>query len=252
LAVSPTPIEAQPREIAYPSAQALGEFHFQRNDRPTFARLNTGNHEHNQNIPMYTFQSGRSPISPMISEISPATSVGSHHLAAPGVNNKNRNTKKEPCPRPAAKRMRDTRDREGKTLKDLEDELEFEGRLGGAKRLNANNKDESGRRFSRADILEAEYESRRQYTGRNKDLLQVLQKVNTCTSPTSFAEIKKEVAALLMSEQTGAPYPGQQPRHYDSGYSEASDYERRSPSSGEWSAVGEDAGSSYARGSIRQ
>jgi hypothetical protein len=191
----------------------------------------------------------------MISEISPATSNGPNHMTAA---NKNRNAKKEPCPRPAAKRMRDTRDREGKTLKDLEDELEFEGRLGGAKRLNANNKDESGRRFSRADILEAEYESRRFHCGKNQYLLGVLKRINSCTSPTSFDEVKKEIAALLVSEQTGAPYPQQ--RHYDSGYSEASDYERRSPSSGAWSATGEDqhkAGSSYEyqgyqRTSIRQ
>lgn len=217
---------------------------------------------------MYTFAANRSPISPsMMSEISPATSINpnsQHLLPMSAAGSKRSASKKEPCPRPAAKRMRDTRDREGKTLKDLEDELEFEGRLGGAKRLNANNKDESGRRFSRADILEAEYESRRFHTGRNKYLLSVLHKVSTCTSPTGFEEIKKEVAALLAAESpmSAGPYPQQQqqhgaPRHYDSGYSETSDYERRSPSSGDWSAVEDaeynnNAYKSYSRNSIRQ
>jgi len=183
-------------------------------------------------------------------EISPATSNAPHLLDPNGAK---KGSRKEPCPRPAAKRMRDTRDREGKTLKDLEDELEFEGRLGGAKRLNANNKDESGRRFSRADILEAEYESRRFHCNRNKYLLSILAKINTCQSPTNFDEIKKEVAAVLASEGTPAVYAPQEQRQYDSGYSETStsDHERRPPSS--WSTTdAEYTYRSYNRDSIRQ
>ena len=202
-------------------------------------------------MPMYTFNGNRSPMSPLV-EVSPATSSASHFL---DPNAAKKGPRKEPCSRPAAKRMRDTRDREGKTLKDLEEELEFEGRLGGAKRLNANNKDESGRRYSRADILEAEYQSRKFHCDRNKYLLSILAKINTCQSSTNFDEIKQEVAAVLANELTPAnvPYPPQEQRHYDSGYSETStsDHERRSPSS--WSTTDADyTYRSYNRDSIRQ
>ena len=149
--------------------------------------------------PTSLFPSSPSPLSPS----SPSSTTSEDH---------NR-------PSAGAARYRDIRDREQALLLAFERSLEAEGRLALPDRLRSNSSnsaDEPGRRYSRADILEAEYDRRQYLTSRNRDLEIVLRKVGACTEMTGIGweEVRGEVAALLRGERIG----GQQLEQYEEVY----------------------------------
>lgn len=223
---------------------------------PQDLKLNTaGAFEHSDNG-MYVFQGARSPMSATTTLFSPTTlqtPIEPNSASSSASNQsiqsiKARQTRKQPSSRPAAKRMRDTRDREGVAIQQMETDLEAEGCLADLKPLNANNKEEAGRRYPKADVLEryctlADKRSRKLKREAQKAMLdsrkcQAYQKWFERWSSTLNKDALEQLDAMISEV---APTD----RHFDSGVSfstrsSISEYDRRSPSSGDWSAEDHD------------
>lgn len=144
--------------------------------------------------------------------------------------------------------MRDTRDREGVAIQQMETDLEAEGVLADLKPLNANNKEEAGRRYPKADVLERYCElsnSRRRklkhetirasYDSRK---CQAYQKwvERWCSSHNKDAmdQLEGMIAEIAAAERQSSFGQSFDTGSFSTG-SSVSDYDRHSPSSGDWS-----------------
>lgn len=161
---------------------------------------------------------------------------------------KARQTRKQPSSRPAAKRMRDTRDREGLAIQHMESDLEAEGRLADLKPLNANNKEEAGRRYPKADVLERYclLSNSRKHKLKS-DCSKTQHDIRKCHAYERWCErwvstLNKDAREQLEAMITEIAFAARQPAHDESfdstgsfsTRSSVSDYDYRSPSSTEW------------------
>lgn len=248
-----------PRDLI-PRSNSLVEFRMdQRPQRTSLApqelRLNTGGAYESATPPMYTFHSARSAsgaqlLSPQliqtpIEPISASSSTSTQSMRSIRA----RQTRKLPSSRPAAKRMRDTRDREGAAIQQMETDLEAQGCLADLKPLNANNKEEAGRRYPKADVLERYCELSNGMRHRLRDeshqarrdsrkcqaYQQWVERWCVALNPDAREQLDAMIAEAMASErQSSATHSFDSSASYST-RSSVSDSDRRSPSSAEWS-----------------
>ena len=156
--------------------------------------------------------------------------------------------------------MRDTRDREGVAIQQMETDLEAAGCLADLKPLNANNKEEAGRRYPKADVLERYRELSNKRSRKLKHEAQkAMHDTRRCQAYQKWVErwcttLNRDALDQLDAMMAEVAPTNRQPsfgQAFDSGVSVStrssiSDYDRRSPSSGEWSSEDRDMAAAAA------
>ena len=144
--------------------------------------------------------------------------------------------------------MRDTRDREGVAIQHMESDLEAEGRLADLKPLNANNKEEAGRRYPKADVLERYCELSNSRKRKLKlDCQKTEHDIRKCHAYERWCERwvstlnkdAREQLEAMINEIVCAGRKTTRDESFDSTgsfstRSSVSDYDYRSPSTNEW------------------
>lgn len=186
-------------------------------------------------------------LSPMIQTPLEPPSASSTNSSYSMKSLRGRPVRKQPSSRPAAKRMRDTRDREGIAIHQMETDLEREGALADLKPLNANNKEEAGRRYPKADVLERycdlSVRTRRQLkqeTRRAKHdnrLCQAYEKWVERWCSTLNKDAREQLESMV--NEIAASERASMAQSFDSGCysarSSMSEYDHNTPSSADWS-----------------